>query len=133
MPMSLKPFFSYFGSKYRIAPRYPSPNYPEIIEPFAGGAGYACRYPNRKISLYDTDPVIYGIWDFLIHANTKDIQSIPDEVNDVDKDLADFNDSVKHLVGFWLAKGSATPRKTIGKGWNTKWTAMGYKWFWVHL
>ena len=131
MPTSLKPFFSYFGSKYRIAPRYPKPDYPEIIEPFAGGAGYACRYPHLKVSLYDTDPAVYGIWNFLINdADTKYIQSIPDEVNDVDKDLARFPDAVKYLVGFWLAKGSATPRKTIGEGWNKKWTAMGYKWFW---
>jgi site-specific DNA-adenine methylase len=127
----LKPFFSYFGSKYRIAPHYDAPRCSEIVEPFAGGAGYSCRYHDHQISLYDTNPAIYEIWNFLIHeADEGYIRSIPDTVNEVDKDLDNFPLAVKYLVGFWLAKGSATPRKTIGEGWNKKWTAMGYKWFW---
>lgn len=44
----LKPFFTYFGGKYRIAPRYPKPQYNTIIEPFAGSAGYSLRYPERE-------------------------------------------------------------------------------------
>ena len=50
--------FSYYGTKKRIAKKYPEPKYDIIIEPFAGagaGAGaYACLYPDRKVKLYDT-------------------------------------------------------------------------------
>ncbi len=35
----LKPFFCYFGGKWRAAPHYPTPKHAEIVEPFAGAAG----------------------------------------------------------------------------------------------
>ena len=53
---ALKIFFSYFGGKWRAAPHYPAPTEPHIIEPFAGAAGYAMRYPERKVTLIDADP-----------------------------------------------------------------------------
>ena len=35
----LKPFFTYYGGKYRAAPKYPEPVHGSIVEPFAGSAG----------------------------------------------------------------------------------------------
>jgi hypothetical protein len=32
----LRPFWRYYGGKWRAAPRYPAPRYDTIIEPFAG-------------------------------------------------------------------------------------------------
>ena len=55
----LHPFFSYFGSKYRMAKHYPEPLYDIIVEPFAGAAGYSLLYPHKNIILYDNyEPVI---------------------------------------------------------------------------
>jgi len=42
----LRPFWRYYGGKWRAAPSYPSPRCETIIEPFAGAAGYSLRYPD---------------------------------------------------------------------------------------
>lgn len=125
----MRPFFSYFGSKYRIAKKYPAPLQDVIIEPFAGSAGYSTRYPEKSVILYDKDPIVFGIWDFLIKASSAEILSIPDTVLDVEDDLFFHSQEVKWLVGFWLSKGSASPRKTPS-AWNREWTTKGYKAFW---
>ena len=39
----LKPFWRYYGGKYRAAPAYPPPRLGTIVEPFAGSAGYSLR------------------------------------------------------------------------------------------
>lgn len=52
----LRPFFNYYGGKWRAALHYPGPRYDHIIEPFAGSAGYALRYYQRRITLVDSDP-----------------------------------------------------------------------------
>jgi hypothetical protein len=36
MTSRLRPFFSFYGGKWRIARHYPTPKYDIIIEPFAG-------------------------------------------------------------------------------------------------
>lgn len=58
--MGVKPFFSYFGGKWTLAPRYPKPEHGTIVEPFAGSAGYAIRYPDREVILVERAPVIEG-------------------------------------------------------------------------
>ena len=73
----LRPFFSFYGSKWRLAPRYPPPRYATIIEPFAGSAGYSLRYPEREIILIDKDPIVAGLWRWLISASPDDILSLP--------------------------------------------------------
>lgn len=107
--MSLKPFFCYYGGKWRAAPKYPAPQYDTIIEPFAGAAGYSTRHHQKKVILYDSDPVIAGLWDYLIHVSAEDIRRLPLEVKHVD-DLKCCQEA-KWLIGFWLNKGSATPHK----------------------
>ncbi len=57
----IRPFFSYFGAKWRLAPRYPAPAHRTIVEPFAGSAGYACRYPDHRVILVERDPVIAAL------------------------------------------------------------------------
>lgn len=123
----LKPFFSFFGSKYRIAKKYPSPEFPVIIEPFAGSAGYATRYPDLQITLYDADPIVTGVWDYLIRASKSDILSLPVAVTNTDDVLA--CQEARWLIGFWMAKGMQSPRKSPS-AWNREWTLRGYKAFW---
>lgn len=74
---TLKPFFTYFGGKYRVARRYPPPESETIIEPFAGAAGYSLRYPDADVILNDLDPVVAGTWDYLIHVSADEIRSLP--------------------------------------------------------
>lgn len=52
--MILRPFFTYFGAKWRAAPHYPPPTHPTVIEPFAGAAGYALRHHTRAFRPWRT-------------------------------------------------------------------------------
>lgn len=101
----LKQFFSYFGSKGALARHYPAPAFGEIIEPFAGSAGYACRYPDLEVCLYDANPVIVAVWDFLIRATKADILALPLEPEKVQG----LTDAERHFIGFWWRRCGATP------------------------
>jgi hypothetical protein len=106
--MRLKPFFSYFGGKYRFARKYPEPKYETIIEPFAGAAGYALTYSEHKVLLFDVDEKVCAVWDYLIHVSPEEVLSIPEQLQHVD-DLK-YPQEVKWFVGFWLARAVESPR-----------------------
>ena len=114
MSVRLKPFFCYYGGKWRAAPRYPAPEHNTIIEPFAGAAGYATCYPDRKVVLVEKDPMIAGLWRYLTHVTPKEIMSIPAEVPGMVDDLA-ICEEARWLVGFWCNKGTASPCKSASK------------------
>lgn len=109
------PFISYFGSKWRAAWMYDPPEYGTIIEPFAGGAGYSCRYYKRDVILVDADEHIAGVWDYIIRTPSAEIMRLPAPVEHVD-DVKGPQEA-RWLVGFWLNNGGASPCKTPGK-WN---------------
>jgi len=111
--MILKPFFGYYGAKVGLAGDYPEPIYPKIIEPFAGSAGYSLKYFQLQIELYDTNPIICGVWDYLIHATPKDILKLPDHVDHVNEISNKFPQEVRWLIGFNLGIGDAAPRNKI--------------------
>ena len=54
----MKPFFTFFGGKWRAAPRYPLPIHNVIVEPFAGAAGYSVRNHQKKIILIENGSII---------------------------------------------------------------------------
>lgn len=110
----LRPFFSFYGSKYLLAPRYPPPAHDLIIEPFAGSAGYSTLYAERDVFLFDVDPVIVSLWQFLIDATPSDILSLPVEINDLRK--TDLPDGAKALIGFWLVRSAHGPAN-VPHGW----------------
>jgi hypothetical protein len=109
----MRPFFSFFGSKWRVANYYPQPAHNTIIEPFAGSAGYSLRYPEHQIHLYDADPIICGVWDYLIHVSAEEILSLPLHFDHVDE--LGVSPEAKHLIGFWLNKGTVQPAKSPSK------------------
>lgn len=111
--MRLKPFFSYFGSKWSNISKYPAPRHGRIIEPFAGSASYALHYPDKEILLVDKDEIICGVWDYLIHVSADEILRLPDVNRSVD-DL-DLPQEAKWLIGFCLNKACTGPRKTPSK------------------
>ena len=106
----LRPFFCYFGGKWRSARRYPFPQYPTIVEPFAGGAGYALHYPERRVELYEADPIIFELWSYLIKVKQSEILRLPSVVEHVDD--VSGPEAARSLIGFWLNKGVAEPKKT---------------------
>lgn len=107
----MRSFFSYYGGKWRDAPKYPAPAHDVIIEPFAGAAGYATRYNAQRVRLYDVDPIICGVWSFLIAVSPAEVMALPDvpEVGTVD-DLR-IPQEARWLIGFWINSGTSAPRK----------------------
>lgn len=73
----LGPFFKYYGSKFRIAPKYPAPRYGTIVEPFAGSASYATLYADRQVILADTDAELMQLWAWLVRADASVIRALP--------------------------------------------------------
>ena len=107
--MRLKPFFSYYGSKWRIIESYPMPTTETIIEPFAGSAQYALRYFDKNVYLYDLDENIVQIWDYLINVSEQEIISLDMDFHHIDE--CKLTETQKLLVGFWINSASATPKK----------------------
>lgn len=105
----MKPLFPFYGSKWLLARRYPSPG-DLVIEPFAGSAGYSLWYEPEKVHLYDVDPIIVGVWSYLIKATPRELLALPDiGLGDLVSDF-DIPQEAKWLIGFWINRGSAEPR-----------------------
>lgn len=124
MQMGLRPFFSYFGSKWRLAPTYPPPEHETLIEPFAGSAGYALRYHRKKVILIEKDPRIAALWRWLIKVERSEVMQIPlfsERVLRVG-DMTDVCEEARLLVGFNVNVATTTPRqspiKQTGLGWS---------------
>jgi hypothetical protein len=110
---SLRPFFGFYGGKWRDALKhYPTPAHDTVVEPFAGSAGYALRHANRKVVLVERDPIIAGVWRYLIGVSSKEILGIPDVPPDGTIDDLKISEEAKWLVGFWLNRAAASPRRS---------------------
>jgi hypothetical protein len=105
--------FPFYGSKWNIARHYPAPRNGLVIEPFAGGAGYASFHGAKRVLLIDKDPIIAGLWSYLISATPSEIMALPEmlEVGD-HVDNYRIPQEAKWLIGFWLNRGSAQPKKS---------------------
>ncbi len=72
------PLFKWFGSKWSSAKHYPPPIHDTVIEPFAGGAGYALRHHERNVILAERDIHVRRLWWWLIgQAKESDIRELP--------------------------------------------------------
>ena len=109
MTANARPFFSYYGGKWRDARRYPSPAHKTIVEPFAGSAGYSVRHHAHDVILVDSDEAIAGVWEFLIGVSPSEVLAIPDVPPDGVRSMG-LCQEAEWLVGFWVNKGAATPR-----------------------
>lgn len=108
----IRPLFPFYGSKWRDARRYPAPLGQLVVEPFAGSAGYSLWHEPEHVHLYDADPIIVGVWDYLIHVTQAEVLALPDlEVGQSTDDLR-LPQEARWLIGFWLNRGSAQPKKT---------------------
>lgn len=112
MSVQLRPFFSYYGGKWRDAAKhYAPPQHGTIVEPFAGSAGYSLRYADRRVVLCEIDPILVGLWRYLIRVRPEEIMAIPDVPLDGSVDDLNLIEEARWLVGFWLNRGTAQPRK----------------------
>ncbi len=75
----MRPFFTYYGGKYRAASRYPKPQGGVIVEPFAGAAGYSVRnyHPATRVVLNDLDERVAATWTYLTRAASEEIMRLP--------------------------------------------------------
>jgi hypothetical protein len=114
--MTLKPFFTFYGGKWRAAPFYDKPEHKTIVEPFAGSAGYSVRYPWHDVILVERDPNIATTWRYLLRVKSSEILSLPDvRSGETTDDLAGVPQEARLLIGWWLNGGSAQPKKSPGK------------------
>lgn len=109
----MRPFFPFYGSKWNIARYYPPPAHDLVIEPFAGGAGYATFYDCKRVRLVDADPIVVGVWEYLMRVTPAEIEALP-EMPEVGDSVNNYrlSQEAKWLIGFWLNRGSATPKKS---------------------
>jgi len=115
----LRPFFHYYGAKWSKAKSYPEPMYPNLVEAFAGSAGYALRHWDRQVWLVEKDPVLIGVWDYLLRVSESEIMSLPlftpGGPYEVDA-LGPLPQEAKDLIGFWVVVAVSSPGKKCG-GW----------------
>lgn len=109
--MIVRPFFCMYGGKWRAAPRYPMPKYDTIIEPFSGGAGYSLRNYEHQVILFDKDPNIYRVWQYLVNVSPEEILGLPNVSEEQSVDDLTVCEEAKLLIGWWLNYGSSAPRK----------------------
>lgn len=120
-PHPLRPFFSYYGAKWSLIPRYPSPRHPQIVEPFAGSASYALHHHDRDVLLLDTNPHVVDVWRYLIGADPDRIRALPTlSPGQTIDEVPDLSDAERSLVGFWLNNGSSTPKRTMTRREHTR-------------
>ena len=112
----LRPFFGFYGGKWRDAIKhYPRPSFDTLVEPFAGSAGYALRYPTKQVVLCEIDPVIASVWDYLINVSAREIMAIPDVPEGGKVDDLHLCQEAAWLVGFWVNRAASRPRKGPSK------------------
>jgi len=111
---SLKPFFTFYGGKWRAAPHYPAPMHGTIVEPFAGSAGYSMRYPDRRVVLVEKDPLVAATWRYLLRVTPAEILALPDIASGQTVDTLGVPEEAQLLIGWWCNKGSAAPKRSPG-------------------
>lgn len=113
---TLRPFWRYFGGKWRNARRYPSPRFSTIVEPFAGSAGYALLWSGvfwrRDVVLVEKNPAICKVWRYLIATPEAEILAIPgvEHVNDLP---GSTSEGARLLVGMCFGAGDTRPRAAV--------------------
>lgn len=127
--MRLRPFFGYYGGKWRLAPRYPAPRHATIVEPFAGSASYALLHHDRRVVLVEKDHKVATTWRYLLSATPEQVLALPDlKVGQSTADLG-ICEGAQYLIGWWCGFAQHCPRRTMHtKG--REWEAKGYRRMW---
>lgn len=113
---------SYYGSKYHLARHYPAPLQNVVIEPFCGSAGYSLHHYNKQVQLYDLNPKVVGVWDYVIKADPAEIRALPLLEPDQSVDEMSVHQEAKWLIGWWVNMATSSPCDRLSK-WAIKYRA----------
>jgi hypothetical protein len=115
--------FPYLGSKWRLTRdgKFPPPQYPLIIEPFAGGAGYSLNYFWKQVILCELNPTIAGVWQ-LLQTLDESFEDLPDSFTHVPDYL---EPGMRDLLGMRCGRGITMPRRKM-----SQWAARDPDLFW---
>jgi len=107
--MRLRPAFSYYGSKWMLAPHYPAPTHGVIVEPFAGSACYSLLHYDRDVLLIDKNPDVVDTWAYILSASPSEILDLPDlPPSGVVADMG-LPRGPSLLVRWWVNQASSSP------------------------
>jgi hypothetical protein len=107
----MRPFFNLFGGKAKTAPLYGPPQRPHVVEALAGGAGYSVYHEPKQVTLVERDPVIAGVWAYLIKAKPQEILSLPVDIETLDDLPKRTPQEARDLIGFWFNRRCTQPAK----------------------
>lgn len=101
--------FPYYGGKGRLSRRYPRPHFDTIVEPFAGGANYSLLYPSKQVKLYDIDPAIVALWQYLLKVPTSRLLELPVLPQGARvSDAKGLCDEERTFLGMWAQPGGSS-------------------------
>lgn len=127
----MRPFFSFYGAKYRQALKLPSPRFPLIVEPFAGSLGYSVRHgQGGRVLGVEVDATIAGIWGWLLAATPEDVRALPLLGDDDDlREMPWIDQPARDLIGLWVNKGMTAPCHRPSK-WMREYASTKPETFW---
>ena len=106
----MKPFFSYFGTKYTLAPFYGKPRFSTIIDPFAGSAAFSCYWEPRRAILADKSEKVAMAWDFILRVTESEMLSLPLlEAGEDLRDHSELSPEARAFIGFNATQASDHP------------------------
>jgi hypothetical protein len=107
----MRPFFPYYGAKWKLAKYLQAPHYPLVIEPFAGSACYSCYWDVKEAILVERNPLLAALWRWLIKVSPEEILALPTDI-DVIAELPDWVCAeARTLIGFAFTAGQVRPAK----------------------
>jgi hypothetical protein len=111
--------WGYYGSKSKVAGKYPVPRYSKIIEPFAGTAQYSLLYWDREVHLIEKYELLVNLWKWLQKCSKEDVLStrrlkFGESTDNFEWDCQERKD----LVGFIITGAPSMPKKTASR-WKT--------------
>lgn len=112
----LRPFWRYYGGKWRAAPMYPQPMHRKIVELFAGAAGYSLRYADHEVTLVEANPMIAAIWRWLVSVHAHEVEALPEVILHIDELPSWVPEEARCLVRFCLCVAQARPSNTLSAG-----------------
>lgn len=102
----LRPFFKYYGAKFRMAPKYPAPQHQDLIETHAGSAQYATLHSTHDVTLIELDAEIAELWRWLIGVKPAAIRALPfDLPHGMDLRDLDVPNGGRLLIRSWQRVG----------------------------
>lgn len=108
----LRPFFSYFGSKWLLGKYYPTPKYDTVVEVFAGSAAYSLHHHTKKVILCEAYEPVAAVWEYLLRVTPERVRALPD-LDGKTVDDYDLSPPEKWLIGYWCNCAVARPRKSM--------------------